>query len=696
MDFNSLISSLESNKINPYQIYNLDMDYPQYFSVDHYLKNPSDSINKNQKIQKLFIDIEVYSENTFSFDELEKGKHPISAITIFSDYEKIFHSYFLLIKKNIDNWKDNDPRDYLKSKLIENGYIDEDFDVCVKTYTSDLQLIKEAWTKIHELDPIVISGYNSDNFDYPYIYYRLKNLYNNDVKSVSRILSKFGDISVQKFGNQHKVRFIEFVNADILYLFKPRADGGLNLGWKLSSYSLDFVSEEILKKKKLDYKEDGLNLDSFYEQDPLNYLLYNIIDVCLVYQLEQRLKLIDQYNMYRRLMKTSLDSSLRGPTILFDTLVYNNLSIDKKYIRFGLNDETIITIDKPEIDKIAKPLSNKKIKWTINEINKQTYLKITRKFEGAYVKNSPGKVVDENDGLIIDLDATSLYPSMIRQNNISFDTYYGRVLDPLTTSKSLNLIDAFLKNKKDPNIKRVYSNFLELIVKYIESDKITVQNMNDTIQQYYYVISYLFNKIIYSKCNNIKEIFNHQSDYYNYVVLKKYLIPFINLIDEIHDNSTEYNHFCYEYLLNNKMIDKTIYIIENINSPNIKIVQILSENLDGYLKKNNLILTLTGCLFYKQEYKLSLFSGFLEEMYNLRKQYKKERDTFDQKSDDYKFFDARQLATKIAMNTSYGLYGQATFRYSNNWLAKTITCQGRLALKISQEVAENYLKNYKE
>ena len=46
------------------------------------------------------------------------------------------------------------------------------------------------------------------------------------------------------------------------------------------------------------------------------------------------------------------------------------------------------------------------------------------------------------------------------------------------------------------------------------------------------------------------------------------------------------------------------------------------------------------------------------------------------------------------MNTSYGLYGQSTFRYSNNWLAKTITTQGRLTLKISQQVAENYLSKF--
>lgn len=620
--------------------------------------------------------------------------------------------------------------------------------------------------------------------------------------------------------------------------------------------------------KKLEYKQDGLVLDTFYEQDPLNYTLYNIIDVCLVYMLDQKLKLIDQYNMYRRLMKTSLDSGLRGPTILFDTLVYHQLANQKNFIRFGISDETQETIDKNELAKLPKPLTSKNIKWTVNNIDKSTYLKITRKFEGAYVKDSPGKIYDQNDGLIIDLDASlpptekifvrnnngifwgeigdyhwnendetltwdknnntcwkrinkklehdwdgelitfitetgkkvcvtanhsifaiqkkiktdtpylvdardleigdsivgyinfepgvnkklknpelisympyiknsysnqvglekivkiekslykgkvydisveeterffagtgigvhnsSLYPSMIRQNNISFDTYYGRILDPVTTSKTINTLDEFLQNKKDSRIKSIYTTFLDLTSKYINSDKINVLNTNDAVQQYYYIISYLFNKILNSEAKNIRDILQPK-DFYHYILLKKYLVTFLNLIDEIHDKNREYNNFCYDYLLNNEFNNKTIYVIENINQPNIRIIQLLAETINEYIVKNQLILTLTGCLFYKHEKKISLFTGWLQTMATLRKQYIKERDKYKREEDDYSFFDSRQSATKVAMNTSYGLYGQSTFRYSNNWLAKTITCQGRLTLKISQQVAEDYLKEF--
>jgi DNA polymerase elongation subunit (family B) len=694
MDYNNLINDLDHGKITPYQIYNLDVDYSQYFAIDHYLKNIDDSIDQNQKLHKIFFDIEVFSDNKFNFDNIETGEHPISSCTLLSNFEKKIYCFFLLINKNVEVWKQHsDIKEYLKKKLKDEEY--GDYEIELNTFTNDLPLLKAFWSKIHELDPAVITGFNSDRFDLPYIYFRLKNLYNGDTKAVSKVFSKFSNVSISKLGNGFKLRLIEYINADFSYLYRPREDGGLGLGSKQPSYSLNFISEIELKRTKVDYKKDDINLDTFYVQDPVNYLFYNIIDVWLVDQLENKMKIIDQFNMYRRLMRTPMDIALRGPTVLFDTLVYNQLSKDKKYIRFGINDETILSISKEEIDKIPKPLSSRKIKWNITNIDERTYLKITRKFEGAYVKNSPGRIYDADDGLILDLDASSLYPSMIRQSNVSFDTYHGRIFDPITTTKAFDLIDTLLKDRKPDIIKIIHGNFFELIIKYIESDKITVTNMNETIQQYYFVISYLFGKIINSKVNNIKEIL-HPSDYYQYILLKKYFIPLMNLIDEIHENNNEYNTFSYDYLLNNEMNYKSIYIIEDINKSSIQINQVLSETLKEYLKKNQLILTLTGCLFYKHEKLMSIFSSWLESMAQLRKQYKKKRNEFDKNSDDYSFYDSRQLATKVAMNTSYGLYGQSTFRYSNNWLAKTITTQGRLALKISQQVAEDYLKKFKE
>lgn len=42
--------------------------------------------------------------------------------------------------------------------------------------------------------------------------------------------------------------------------------------------------------------------------------------------------------------------------------------------------------------------------------------------------------------------------------------------------------------------------------------------------------------------------------------------------------------------------------------------------------------------------------------------------------------------------TNYGVMGMGGFRYSNFWIAQTITTQGKLTLKIAQYLTENYLK----
>ncbi len=37
-DFNQLYQDIESGNILPDQIYNLDIDYPQFFAIEHYKK----------------------------------------------------------------------------------------------------------------------------------------------------------------------------------------------------------------------------------------------------------------------------------------------------------------------------------------------------------------------------------------------------------------------------------------------------------------------------------------------------------------------------------------------------------------------------------------------------------------------------------------------------------------------------------
>ena len=97
-EFNDMLKSWQ---ISTYYVYDLDIDYQQFYSINHYLNNPDDTMDKDQKINILFQDIEVFTNHANQFPEVSQARFPISAITIYSTFEKVFHAHFLLQHSNI-------------------------------------------------------------------------------------------------------------------------------------------------------------------------------------------------------------------------------------------------------------------------------------------------------------------------------------------------------------------------------------------------------------------------------------------------------------------------------------------------------------------------------------------------------------------------------------------------------------------
>jgi len=217
--------------ISPYQIYSLDLDYQQSFAINSYLENSNDTIDKNQLLNILFMDIEVFTNNAGVFPKPELAKFPINAITIYSTFEKTFRSYFLLQRSNINKFPNKNEIQELVNQftkdLLEDKYIESDEKLEIYIFTNETDLIKACWNKIKEIDPSILSGYNMDRFDLPYIYFRLSNLLDKNETEIGKILSLFGKIKVEKFGNEYLIRIPEMPIADLMYLYKVRDDGGL-------------------------------------------------------------------------------------------------------------------------------------------------------------------------------------------------------------------------------------------------------------------------------------------------------------------------------------------------------------------------------------------------------------------------------------------------------------------------------------
>ncbi len=663
---------LKSNQINYYNLYNVDVSVAQHYTADYYKNNKHDTIDKNQNLSKIYTDIEVFTNfEGFSDENITTGEHIVSCITIYSTKSNKYTSFFLL-KGDSFNCDD------FNERLKNDKYINEDINYELLTFTNESELLTKYWQTIQSEDPLILTGYNSDNFDYPYLYNRTVKLHNSK-QIADALISKFGIINLSYNG---VLSIPEYTIADILYLMKPRDEGGLNYGKKQDMYSLDYTSKKVLGISKVEHNE---SLDELYINKPKEYLYYNLVDVILSKLLDDKFQHINLHNIIRRVVKCNYSTSLHGVSLMYDSFILYQLMNDNKFVRYGISNEKGKSIDKNNLKHI--PLIKNK-KTVINPINIEdsNYRSFTSKYSGAYVKTPHPKII--NDGsLIIDLDATSLYPSMILQHNISFDVFIGNVLNP-PVYKLLEFLEINI-GKVNEVPEQLCTNILKFATDHVEGG--SYLNKSQAINHIYYLTLYLIDKLLKSKIP-IKNIYNPSNDTES-ILLKTYLIPLIDIINIIHSDSTmDYNNFIYDFLFNKDILTKypIIYLYQNPFNSNSKIVKTNQSEAVDFLKQN--CFTINGSVFNKHEDKLGMFTNIITDLITMRNHYKTERDKYKEGDFKYNQLNALQNSIKVATNSIYGIFGLATFRYSSHYLAQSITSQGRLVNKIAQYITENNLK----
>ena len=229
-------------------------------------------------------------------------------------------------------------------------------------------------------NPDVLTGWNVEGFDIPYMYNRIRNLLGQDVANRLSPWELVEEKEVQfKFGG--KTEFVYDLKGistlDYFLLYKK-------FSYKnQESFSLNNISHVELGEKKLDYSEYESLLE-LYKNDYEKFIDYNIRDVVLVEKLDDKLKLIEQVFALAYDAKVTYNDTLT--TIrTWDTMIHNYL-LDQYIVvpqqRKGSNDELI----------------------------------------GAYVKE-PQLGMHE---WVVSFDLASLYPHLIMQYNISPETFIGK------------------------------------------------------------------------------------------------------------------------------------------------------------------------------------------------------------------------------------------------------------------------------
>lgn len=272
--------------------------------------------------------------------------------------------------------------------------IDTEYNVSV--FNNEKNLLMYFINKFAEIQPTVITGWNTDGFDIPYLMNRIKN------KLGSGALKKLSPAGIVRCDNKYgRYKILGVSSLDYLRLYK-------NFTYtELPNYRLDTVAKTEVGRGKIEY--DG-NLNDLFETDIAKFVEYNMVDVDLVYELDEKLQLI---NLARTIAHKG-------------HVPYEDVYFASKY----LDGAAIV-----DLKRNGYVAPNKKERFIESEKANGDQL------AGAYVMPPvPGLYK-----WIYDLDLTSLYPSIIMTLNISPETKVGviqgfneeELLKPELISKSV-------------------------------------------------------------------------------------------------------------------------------------------------------------------------------------------------------------------------------------------------------------------
>lgn len=362
-------------------LYESDVSPEMRTLIDRY--HETDEVSKNHRL--MVIDIEVDSTNNFP-----DYRTPENKITAIAGYCKTVDSFYCLIL---------DEAGILKESTKDN--------IKVIPYRTEADLLNDFLMVYSGYEPTIITGWNIDGFDIPYLYSRLCKVLG---RKMANVLSPIGIVEQNKRTGIFNIAGVSCL--DYLPLYKKYTAG------EEPSYSLDAISNKELGRGKLKY--DG-SLDNLFKTDINKFIEYNLNDVLLVLDLDKKLNYIE-------LTRNICHKGHVTYTSIYTSSKYLEGAILTYMKRLG-----IVAPNRPEFsDEDFEPSQSDDDEDNPNNAS----------FEGAYVKPpKPGRYE-----WLTCLDATSLYPSCIMTLNISPETKVGKVLDwdcanMLAVSKGKTLVD---------------------------------------------------------------------------------------------------------------------------------------------------------------------------------------------------------------------------------------------------------------
>lgn len=223
----------------------------------------------------------------------------------------------------------------------------------------------------------VLSGWNSEFFDMPYVVNRIKRVLNDDaVKLLSPWkVVKPRTVRLDNGDTKNTYDILGVTHLDYLEIYKK-----FNPGSK-ESFKLDYIAEIEIGERKVELPgesfKESYTVPEFWE----TFVFYNCVDTMLLHKLENKMLLIRLAMQLAFIAKCQFGEVVSAMR-LWESIIYNYF------------------LDMDIVEEYEKTRNEK------------------HSIVGAYVHEPvPGKY-----GWTVSLDYSSLYPSIIMQHNISPET----------------------------------------------------------------------------------------------------------------------------------------------------------------------------------------------------------------------------------------------------------------------------------
>lgn len=277
--------------------------------------------------------------------------------------------------------------------LDEDGKVDNRTvgDKTIVSCRTEDELLTRWLQYYKDAAPTIITHWNGDSYDVPFVYNRLLRVYD---KKTAESLSPVG---IVRYNNRKEVYEIAGVSSlDYLKLYKK-----FTLGQR-PSYRLDAIGKAEVGMGKVEYEG---TLDTLFKNDIEKFLDYNLNDVEIIVALDKKMKLIELARMICHMGHCSYENFESSSRFIEGTLVTylhrNGLIVPNKVYNGEITDEV--------------------------------------GFVGAFVKEPVPGVYD----WVYSTDLASLYPSIIMSLNISSETRMGKILNWDATLHAAGKLDTY-------------------------------------------------------------------------------------------------------------------------------------------------------------------------------------------------------------------------------------------------------------